>query len=128
MISDLNLPSSHLLQVTLSRTRTAYRPASRNDHLTHVKAYMALTFFMHLPVELSVHSILAFLECLFTNSVSYKVMLNYVSSLKKAATKYHLNPEVLSHRLVSDYLRSISINTKFAPIPRSILGVLISQP
>ena len=87
--------------------------------------------FMELPVELNVHSILAFLEYLFTNSVSYKVMLNYISSIKKAATKYHWNPEVLSHRLVSEYLRSISINTRFAPTSRGIFDLttlaLISQ-
>ena len=131
MILDLDLPSSHLLQAALSRTRTAYRPATRNAHLTHVKTYLAFTIFMELPVELNVHSILAFLEYLYNNSVSYKVMLNYVSSLKKAAIKYHWHPEVLSHRLVSEYLRSISINTRFAPTPRGIFDLttlaLISQ-
>ena len=66
-----------------------------------------------------------FWHSLYTNSVSYKVMLNYVSSLKKAATKYHWHPEVLSHRLVSDYLRSISINTRFA-LPQGVS--LILQP
>ena len=82
-------------------------------------------------MELNVHSILAFLEYLFTNSVSHKVILNYISSLKKAAVKYHWNSEVLSHRLVSEYLRSISINTRFAPTHRGIFNLttlaLISQ-
>ena len=82
MISDLNLPSYHLLRAALSRKRTAYRPATRNAHLTHVKTYLAFTIFMKLPVELNVHSVLAFLEYLYTNFVSYKVMLNYDSSLK----------------------------------------------
>ena len=89
LVTILNLPSSHLLRAALSRTGTAYRPATRNAHLTHVKTYVAFTIFMELPVEQNVHSILAFLEYLFTNSVSYKVMLNYISSVKKAATKYH---------------------------------------
>ena len=131
MISDLDLPSSHLLRAALSRTRTAYRPATRNAHLTHIKTYLAFVIFMELPVELNVHSVLAFLEYLFINSVSYKVMLNYISSIKKATTKYHWNPEILSHRLISEYLRSISINTRFAPTPRGIFDLttltLISQ-
>ena len=55
-------------------------------------------------MELNVHSVLDFLEYLYTNSVSYKVMLNYVSSLKKAAMKYHWHLEVLSHRLITEYL------------------------
>ena len=86
---------------------------------------------MELPVELNIHSILAFLEYLYNNSVSHKVILNYVSSIKKAAIKYQWHPEVLSHRLVSEYLRSISINTTFAPTPRGIFDLttlaLISQ-
>ena len=45
--------------------------------------------------------------------------------------KYHWHPEVLSHRLVTEYLRSISINTRFAPTPRGIFDLstlaLISQ-
>ena len=123
MISDLDLPSSHLLREALSGKRTAYRPATRNADLTHVKTYLAFTIFMELPVELNAHSILAFLEYLYINSVSYKVILNFVSSLKKAATKYHWHPEVLSHRLVSDYLKSISINIRFAPIPRGIFDL-----
>ena len=109
----------------------AYRLATRNAHITHIKTYLAFIIFMELPVELNVHSILAFLVYLLTNSVSYKVMLNYISSIKKAATKYHWNPEVLSHRLVSEYLRSISINTRFAPTSRGIFDLttlaLISQ-
>ena len=131
MISDLNSPSSDLLRAALSRTKTAYRPATRTAHLTHVKTYLAFTVFMDLPVEPSVHSVLAFLEYLYTNSVSHKVMLNYVSSIRKAAVKYKWQPEVLSHRLITDYLRSISINTRFAPTPRGIFYLstlaLISQ-
>ena len=131
VISDLDLPSSHLLREALTRTRTAYRPSTKSAHLTHVRTYLAFTIFMELPVELNIHSILAFLEYLYTNSVSHKVMLNYVSSIKKAAIKYQWHPEVLSHRLVSEYLRSISINTRFAPTPRGIFDLttlaLISQ-
>ena len=70
---------------------------------------------MEVPVELTVHSFLAFLEYLYINS----------------ATKYHWNPEILSHRLISKYLRSISINSRFAPTPRGIFNLntltLISQ-
>ena len=78
---------------------------------------------MNLPVELHLHSILAFLEYLHINSLSNKVILNYVSSLKKAALKYSWHPEVLSHRLVTEYLRSIPIYSRFAPTPRGIFDL-----
>ena len=86
---------------------------------------------MNLPVIPSVHSVLAFLEYLHMNSISYKVILSYDSSLKKAALKYSWSPDVFSHRLVSEYLRSASINTRFTPIVRGIFDIttlaLISQ-
>ena len=78
---------------------------------------------MNLPVELHLHSILAFWEYLHINSLSHKVILNYTSSLKRAALKYSWHPEVLSHRLVMEYLRSISINSRFAPTPRGIFDL-----
>ena len=123
MISDLNLPSSTLLRSALTRARTAYRPSTMNAHHLHIRTYLAFVVFMDLPVELHVHSILAFLEYLHTNSISYKVLLNYISSLKRAALKYNWHPEVLSHRLVLDYIRSISINSTFTPTPRGIFDI-----
>ena len=74
-------------------------------------------------MELHLHSILAFLEYLHINSISYKVMLNYISSLKRAAIKYKWQSQVLSHSLVMEYLRSISINTRFTPTPRGIFDL-----
>ena len=74
-------------------------------------------------MELHLHSILAFLEYLHINSISHKLILNYISSLKRAAVKYNWQYQVLSHRLVMEYLRSISINTRFAPIPRGIFDL-----
>ena len=67
---------------------------------------------MDLPVIPSVHIVLAFLEYLYMNSISYKVITSYVSLLKKAAHKYH-------------------INTRFTPTVRGIFDIttlsLISQ-
>ena len=86
---------------------------------------------MDLPAPPSIHSILAFLEYLYVNSISYKVILNYISSLKKAAIKYSWPSHIFSHRLIQEYLRSVSINSRFTPTPRGIFDIstlsLISQ-
>ena len=99
MISDLNLPSAPLLRAALQRTKKAYRPATISAHNTHVRTYLSFVIFMDLPVIPSIHSILAFLEFLYLNSISYKVMLNYMSSLRKASQKYSWSPQIFSHRL-----------------------------
>ena len=78
---------------------------------------------MQLPPEPSVHSLLAFLEYLHTNSISHKVLLNYLSSLKKTSIKYSWNPSPFSHRLITQYLRSISINSRFCTTHRGIFDL-----
>ena len=82
---------------------------------------------MDLPVVPSVHSVLAFLEFLHTNSISYKVIISYVSSLRKATHKYEWSPKVFSHRLVLEYLGSVSMNTRFTPTVRGIFEQAFSQ-
>ena len=126
-----NLPSSPLVRAALHRTKKAYRPATRNLHLTHLRTYLSFVIFMDLPILPSVHSALAFLEYLHMNALSHKVIVNYVSSLKKASIKYSWSPDVFTHRLILEYLRSVSINTRFSPTVRGIFDIssllLISQ-
>ena len=57
------------------------------------------------------------------NSIPYKVMLYYVYSLRQAARKYLWSPDVFSHRLVLEYLRSVSINTRFTATVRGIFDI-----
>ena len=115
----------------MQRTKGAFKPATRSAHITHIRTYLSFITFMGLPVEPSIHSLLAFLEYLYTNSISHKVILNYISSLKKTAQRYAWQTEVFLHRLISEYLRSISINSRFAPTCRDIFDIstlaLISQ-
>ena len=78
---------------------------------------------MSLPVGLSVQSLLAFLEYLYSNNISYKVILNYVSSLKTSAKQLHWDQTIFNHHLIQSYLRSISINSSFHPTPRGIFDI-----
>ena len=123
VISGLNLSSSALLYSALQRTKSAYRPSTKNAHLTHLRTYLSFIIFMQLPPEPSVHSLLAFLEYLHTNLISHKLILNYLSSLKKASIKYSWNASPFSHRLITEYLRSISINSRFCPTHRGIFDL-----
>ena len=94
-----------------------------NAHNTHIRTYLSFANFMDLPVIPSIHSVLAFLEYLYLNFISYKVMLNYMSSLRKASHKYSWSPQVFSHRLILDYLRSVSLNSRFSPTIRGIFDI-----
>ena len=78
---------------------------------------------MSLPVDPSVQSLLAFLEYLYSNNLSHRVILNYLSSLKIFAKQYHWDQSIFDHHLLHSYLRSISINSSFHPTPRGIFDI-----
>ena len=109
----------------IHRIRTAYRPSTRASHRVHFSTYLAFVLFMDLPVEFTVHSIITFLEYLFINQISYKVMLNYMSSLKSVARTYPWDISPLDNPLVGAYLRSIKINSTFSPTIRGVFDINI---
>ena len=79
--------------------------------------------FMELPVNINLHNVLTFLEYLFQNNISPKVIRNYLSSVRLMALKYNIPQTGLVHYAISNYLRSISINSYFRPTPRGIFDL-----
>ena len=123
MISGATDTSTPLIQAALLRVGQAYRPSTTASHLLHFKTFIAFMVFMNLPVSLSVHNILIFLEYLYVNSLSPKVIKNYLSSLASMAKQFRIDSSNIYHHTVHRYLRSISINSKFAPTPRGIFDI-----
>ena len=109
----------------IHRIKTAYRPSTRASHRVHFSTYLAFVLFMDLPIEFTVHSIITFLEYLCTNQISYKVMLNYMSSLRSVAKTYHWDTAPLESPLVGAYLRSIKINFTYSPTVRGVFDINI---
>ena len=79
--------------------------------------------FMQLPIVISVHNILIFLEYLYSNALSPKVFKNYLSSISSATTFYHLDPGPLADPAISRFIRNITINSTFSPTPRGIFTI-----
>ena len=101
----------------------AYRPSTASAHRTHFTSYLAFVTFMELPLVINLHNILAFLEYLHQNSLSVKVIKNYLSSISTMASFYHLDRSAISHPIVLRYLRGLSLSSPFKPTPRSIFDV-----
>ena len=78
---------------------------------------------MRLPVVLSVHNILVFLEYLYKNDLSPKVIKNYWSSIVSMAKYYRLPDSSLSDSCISRHIRSISVNSRFLPTPRGVFDI-----
>ena len=123
MIVGTDSSTSDYVKKALSRTRSAYRPSTLAAQRTHLRTYLAFVTYMDIQPQFTIQSVLYFLEFLYSNSVSPRVIANYVSSLKTAAKRYKWDSEPLQHQLVSAYLRSISINSTFTPTPKGIFGL-----
>ena len=78
---------------------------------------------MSLPHQPSIHSLLAFVEFLYANSISHKVILNYASSIKQVARHFDWDLTPFSHHLIQSYLRIIAINFTSLPTPRGIFDL-----
>ena len=66
---------------------------------------------------MSVHNILTFLEYLYINALSPKVIKNYLSFIATMARQFNFDTSNIYHYMIQRYLRSISINSRFAPTP-----------
>ena len=116
-------PSVNLVNMALHRTTSAYRPSTVAAHQSHIKTYTGFLIYMRLPMNVSVHCLLAFMEYLHDNSLSPSVIKNYISSLTKQAKRFGWEMEPFSHHLVRDYIRSITINSSFAPSHKGVFDL-----
>ena len=78
---------------------------------------------MDLPITISVHNILTFLEYLYQSLISPKVIASYLSSIHTKASIYNLNTSSLSHPAITRFIRSININSKFSPTPKGVFDI-----
>ena len=98
---------------------------------TYFKTYLGFTIFMNLPTDIILHNILTFLQYLYQNSISVKVIKNYLSSISTMASFYNLDHSAVSHPLTTRFIRGLSLHSPFRPTPRGVFDVptlyLISQ-
>ena len=78
---------------------------------------------MSLSTEFTLHNLLAFLEYLHFNSISPRVIQNYLSSLKTVARTYGWDTSCFYHQMIFSFLRSITINSNFRPTPRGVFDI-----
>ena len=122
IISDSPQYSSKFLASAWERVITAHRPATVASQKTHFKTYLSFLFFYHLPQDFLCPNLLAFLEFLYQNLLSPKVIRNYLSSLSSLCSLFRISSDC-NHPALARFLRSISINSHFRPTPRGVFDV-----
>ena len=70
---------------------------------------------MALPIEFSLHNLLAFLQYWYENGLSPKVIRNSLPSIHSQCQLYGLPGEAFKHEAIDRFLCSISLNASFAP-------------
>ena len=106
-----------------SRIGQAYRLSTSTAHRNHLKIYLSFLCFTNLSFTFTLSNVLAFLEYLYQNHISPKVIKNYLSFITTMANFYQLDHQDIFHPSVARYIRSISINSRFQPDPRGIIDV-----
>ena len=123
IISDASQSSLHLLNGAWTRIDQAFRPSTASAHCTHFRTFIAFLLFLNLPVVISTHNVLVFLEYLVKSSISPKVVKNYLSSIASMASFYRIPHQAIQSEPVKRFLRSISINSSFSPTHRGIFNI-----
>ena len=123
MISGASTASVSLVECAWQKIQQAYRPSTTAAHQRYFRTFLSFIVFMDLPRSLTPHNILAFLEYLHQNSLSPKVIRNYLASIKTTSIQFKIDHSALSHYTISRYLRPLSINSSFRPTPRGIFDI-----
>ena len=123
MISGTSQSSLHLFAGAWARIDQAFRPSTTSAHCTHFRTFIVFLLFFNLPIVISMHNILVFLEYLVNSSISPKVVRNYLSSMASMASFYRITHEALHSEPVKRFLRSITINSSFSPTHKGIFDI-----
>ena len=107
------------------RIQQAFRPSTTSAHSLHFKTFLAFLIFIDLPITCNAHNILTFMEFLYQNSISPKVISTYISSIHSKAQLYGWDTSATSHSAVNRYICSIYVNSRFNPTPRGIFDIPI---
>ena len=106
-----------------TRIGQAYRPSTVVAHSTHFRTYLSFLIFTNSPISITLSNVIAFLEYLYQNNISPRVIKNYLSSIVSTTKFYQIDYQGACHPSVVRYLRSISINSRFQPTPRGIFDI-----
>ena len=123
MISGATEHTSHLFESAWDGASSSHRPSTVSARNGHFRTFLAFLTFLQLPIVINVHNILIFLEYLHNNTISPKVIRNYLSSISALALHFNLDPRPTKYEMVLRFLRSISINSIFSPTPRGIFSI-----
>lgn len=112
-----------LTQGAWQHLNSAFRPSTSSAHRTHFRTFILYTLHFELNMDISLPTVLSFMQYLYMNGISPKVIGNYISSIRTMCAWYDIDHGALSHHKVFLLLRSFKINNLSQPTVRGIFDI-----
>ena len=107
-----------------SRLSMAFRPKTRLCYQRLFKVFIGFCISVSVGLyDVSVCTVLCFLEYLMHNNVSVGMIVNYVSALKAMAIVYSIPHEVFQHPKIKYFIKSIRMNRPLRTTKRNIMDI-----
>ena len=100
------------LNAALQRAMNPFRPNTKQAYLRQFKLFLAYSIKNKVQNVLCVFNLLMFLELLYQSHMSPRNIINHVTAIKSMLKLLLLPFTWVDHTLISNYLRSITINTR----------------
>ena len=124
-VSDQNVLTA-LKSRAASRVTQAFRPKTRRCYELLFRNFMVFCKITKLNVQaIDVHDIIAYLEYLVENGVSYNMVAKNISALKANFIMYDLNFHLLEHPCVRLFTKSLKINHPLSLVKRNIISLSV---
>ena len=108
------------LSRALDRMNGAIRPHTRAQYQRQFRLYIAFLLARGIRVLDGVTSVLLFLEFLAAQSMSSRVICNYISALKHYFLRYSWRAYVLEANVITNMLRGIKLSVHKPPTPKPL--------
>ena len=103
-IVGLETPLRQEMLSVLTRVTQGLRPHTRSQYTRQFKLFLAYVLTRGIRELDAVRTVLLFTEFLASNSISYRVIMNYISALKHMFTRYGWDGSVFSAPILNNLL------------------------
>ena len=111
-----------------SRIAQAFRPETRRCYELLFRNFMGFCRVTRLNVQhVDLQNLIAYLEYLVENGVSYNMVSNNISALKANFIMYDLPFQLLEHPRIRFFIKSLKINRPLSLVKRNIITLQVLQ-
>ena len=114
----------HLVDGASQRVKAAFRPKTRRCYQLLFRNFVGFCCLADILIQdISLHSVMAYLEYLALNKVSVHMVANNVAAIKANFVMYGIDHSVMEHPRVKYFLKSMRINRPLSVPVRNVMSL-----